>query len=184
MDPTEQQEFEHKHSYILHVLTGPEVQKGQDGELPGTKASPRLSTIRETAREFGVSVRMIRYYEDLGLLCPRREGASTRYDARAKLHLKMIIKGKLLGFSLSDIQDILIPKEDEPSEMKHESDLLPEHIAAQITYLKRQRSQIDEAIGALREPHQKAFRTAPSRFVLCQTIRGLEQAFKKVKDFI
>jgi DNA-binding transcriptional MerR regulator len=183
MNTTERHEFEQNpHPFLPHSQIDPEIQEGQDTELLAADASPRLSSIREIAREFGVSVRMIRYYEDLGLLCPRREGAARRYDARAKLHLKMIIKGKHLGFSLSDIQHILASKEDKPGEI--ESDLLPKQIAAQINHLKRQRSQIDEAIDALRAAHRGTFRTAPSRFVLCQTIRALEQALKKVKDFI
>jgi len=63
------------------------------------------------ARDFGVSIRALRFYEDRGLLHPRREGTARRYSARDRLYLKMILKGKQLGFTLSEIHDILAARE-------------------------------------------------------------------------
>jgi DNA-binding transcriptional MerR regulator len=76
-------------------------------DLPEAEANSRLSTVREMARDFQVSIRALRFYEDRGLLHPRRENTNRRYDARDRLHLKMILKGKQLGFTLSEIHDIL-----------------------------------------------------------------------------
>jgi len=127
----------------------------QSNDLPEAEANSRLSTIREMARDFQVSIRALRFYEDRGLLHPRRESTNRRYDARGRLHLKMILKGKQLGFTLSEIHDILARREEVSGKTELEMGLLPEQISAQISYLERQRSQIDAAINTLREAHRR-----------------------------
>jgi DNA-binding transcriptional MerR regulator len=127
----------------------------QSNDLPEAEANSRLSTIREMARDFQVSIRTLRFYEDRGLLHPRRESTNRRYDARDRLHLKMILKGKQLGFTLSEIHDILARREEVSGKTELEMGLLPEQISAQISYLERQRSQIDAAINTLREAHRR-----------------------------
>lgn len=131
---------------------GEEGIPGIQGEgIPEPEGPSRLYTIREMARDFQVSIRTLRFYEDRGLLRPRREGANRRYDARDRLHLKMILKGKSLGFTLSEIHGILAGRAEDSGKMDLEMGLLPEQITAQIDYLERQRSQIDIAINTLRE---------------------------------
>lgn len=84
---------------------------------PSFSTDGSSSTIREMARDFGVSIRTLRFYEDRGLLHPHRIGTARSYSARDRLHLKMILKGKQLGFTLSEIRDILASREDEPGEL-------------------------------------------------------------------
>ena len=127
----------------------------QRNDSPEAEANSRLSTIREMARDFQVSIRALRFYEDRGLLHPRRENTNRRYDARDRLHLKMILKGKRLGFTLSEIHDILACRGADSGKTELEMSLLPEQISAQISYLERQRSQIDAAINTLREAHRR-----------------------------
>ncbi|MDQ6703139.1 MAG: MerR family transcriptional regulator [Pseudomonadota bacterium] len=127
----------------------------QSADLLEAEANSRLSTIREMARDFQVSIRALRFYEDRGLLHPRRESTNRRYDARDRLHLKMILKGKQLGFTLSEIHDILACRGEDSGKTELEMSLLPEQISAQISYLERQRSQIDAAINTLREAHRR-----------------------------
>jgi DNA-binding transcriptional MerR regulator len=103
------------------------------------------------ARDFHVSIRALRFYEDRGLLHPRRENTNRRYDARDRLHLKMILKGKQLGFTLSEIHDILACRFRQDGTR----DGSVAQISAQISYLERQRSQIDAAIKTLREAHRR-----------------------------
>jgi DNA-binding transcriptional MerR regulator len=119
------------------------------------EGNSRLSTIREMARDFQVSIRALRFYEDRGLLHPRRESTNRRYDARDRIHLKMILKGKQLGFTLAEIHDILACRGEDSGKTELEMGLLPEQISAQISYLERQRSQIDAAINTLREAHRR-----------------------------
>lgn len=67
-------------------------------------------TITELAREFDVTPRAIRFYEDQGLLAPRREGSSGLrrvYSPRDRTRLKLTLRGKRLGFTLSEIRDLL-----------------------------------------------------------------------------
>ena len=67
-------------------------------------------TITELAREFDVTPRAIRFYEDQGLLAPRREGSSGLrrvYSTRDRTRLKLTLRGKRLGFTLSEIRDLL-----------------------------------------------------------------------------
>lgn len=69
-------------------------------------AAPRSFTISELAREFGVTTRTIRHYEDQGLLCPRREGMARIFSHRDRVRLKLALRGKRLGFSLNEIREL------------------------------------------------------------------------------
>lgn len=112
----------------------------------------RRYSIGDLAREFGVSLRTLRFYEDRGLLTPQREGTSRIYAARDKVRLQMILKGKQLGFTLSEVRDLIgksSPEGNAPTDLA----LKPEQIVAQIAHLERQRSDIDDAISELRHAH-------------------------------
>lgn len=109
----------------------------------------RLFTIGDMAREFGCSPRALRFYEDKGLLSPRREGSARIYDGRDRVRLQMIIKGKQLGFTLAEVRE-LIGVGSEPTDASLDLGLKPEQIDRQIKHLERQRFDIDEAITELR----------------------------------
>lgn len=68
---------------------------------------PDLFTIGELAAEFGLSPRAIRFYEDQGLIAPQRAGTTRVYTKRDRARLQLILRGKRLGFSLSDIRAFL-----------------------------------------------------------------------------
>ena len=63
-------------------------------------------TISELAKEFGVTTRTIRYYEDQGLLNPAREGVNRVFSNRDRVRLKLALRGKRLGFSLGEIREL------------------------------------------------------------------------------
>src|SRR5262245_5505604 len=63
-------------------------------------------TISELAREFGVTTRTIRHYEDEGLLSPQREGMNRQFSNRDRVRLKLALRGKRLGFSLAEIREL------------------------------------------------------------------------------
>lgn len=67
----------------------------------------RTYTITELSSEFGVTLRTIRFYEEQGMLCPARQGRSRVYVARDRVRLKLILRGKRLGLSLSEIAEII-----------------------------------------------------------------------------
>ncbi|MBS9954944.1 MerR family transcriptional regulator [Vibrio alginolyticus] len=62
--------------------------------------------ISELAKEFDITTRSIRLYEDLGLLTPERKGNTRIYNGRDRIRLKLILRGKRLGFSLADIKEL------------------------------------------------------------------------------
>ncbi len=63
-------------------------------------------TISELAKEFGVTTRTIRFYEDQGLLSPKREGTNRVFSPRDRVRLKLALRGKRLGFSLAEIREL------------------------------------------------------------------------------
>lgn len=64
-------------------------------------------TIGELARAFGTTTRTIRFYEDEGLLHPERDGQTRIYRPRDRVRLKLILRGKRLGFSLSESRELI-----------------------------------------------------------------------------
>src|SRR5262249_37647301 len=67
----------------------------------------RLYSIAELAREFAVTPRTIRFYEDEGLIKPQRQGLIRIYSSGDRARLSWILRGKRLGFSLGEIKELL-----------------------------------------------------------------------------
>ena len=65
-----------------------------------------IHTITELAKEFGITNRTIRHYEDEGLLSPRREGQTRLFSQRDRVRLKLALRGKRLGFTLAEIREL------------------------------------------------------------------------------
>ena len=63
-------------------------------------------TISDLAKEFKITTRAIRHYEDEGLLCPRRDGSNRLFNNRDRVRLKLALRGKRLGFSLAGIREL------------------------------------------------------------------------------
>ena len=77
----------------------------------------RTWSISDLAQEFDVTTRAIRFYEDQGLLLPMRRGQTRIYSARDRTRLKLILRGKRLGFSLSEVGEIIGLYDDAPGEV-------------------------------------------------------------------
>jgi len=122
----------------------------------GTVAG-RESTIGEMARAFGVTLRTLRFYEDRHLLRPRRAGNARYYGDVDRARLAMILKGKHLGFTLSEIAD-LIGADDGVARSEFEERLQPAQIIEQLSHLERQRREIDEAIELLEATRERMSR--------------------------
>ena len=71
---------------------------------PGSRAT---YTISDLAREFALTTRAIRFYEDCGLLTPSRDKRTRVYGERERVRLKLILRGKRLGLALSEIGELL-----------------------------------------------------------------------------
>ncbi|GAB2649948.1 MerR family transcriptional regulator [Vibrio panuliri] len=76
--------------------------------------------ISELAKEFDITTRSIRFYEDLGLITPDRKGSTRIYNGRDRIRLKLILRGKRLGFSLADIKELFeLYDTDQSTEQLH-----------------------------------------------------------------
>ena len=64
-------------------------------------------TIGELAREFDLTTRAIRFYEDCGLLAPERQGRNRVYTARDRTRLKLTLRGKRLGLTLAEVKELV-----------------------------------------------------------------------------
>jgi len=69
--------------------------------------SQRIYSIAELAREFAITARTIRFYEDEGLIKPRRQGLTRLYSVGDRTRLGWILRGKRLGFTLGEIKELL-----------------------------------------------------------------------------
>jgi DNA-binding transcriptional MerR regulator len=67
-----------------------------------TDKDDKTYSISELAKEFDITTRSIRFYEDQGLLTPLRQGQTRIYNKRDRVRLKLILRGKRLGFSLAE----------------------------------------------------------------------------------
>src|SRR3972149_3745206 len=106
-------------------------------------------TISERGREFDVPPRAIRFYEDEGLLTPRREGSRRIYSKRDCVRLKLVLRGKRLGLSLAQVREMF----DLYDSAKDERAQLEKFLAAleaRREQLERQRTEIDEELAEIR----------------------------------
>jgi DNA-binding transcriptional MerR regulator len=114
----------------------------------------REMTIGEMACAYGVTRRALRFYEDRNLLQPRRAGNVRYYGEVDRARLAMILKGKHLGFTLSEISD-LIGADDGAAKRDLEERLRLAQVVSQLDYLERQRRKIDDAIALLKATRER-----------------------------
>jgi DNA-binding transcriptional MerR regulator len=110
---------------------------------------PKTFTIGDLAREFSVTLRTLRFYEDRGLLSPSRDGTTRIYDARDRSRLSVILKGKQLGFTLTEIRAMLAEErgaETPATNLK----LSLVQVEDQIAHLEQQKTEIEGALVELR----------------------------------
>lgn len=126
---------------------------------PANEAAARGEyTISDLARMYDVSLRTLRFYEDKGLLHPRRQGTARYYRTADRIRLELILKGKRLGFTLAEIFELIASREKQRASSGPETEtadltvsLDRRQIEAQIAHLERQRDELDAAIEELRE---------------------------------
>jgi len=105
-------------------------------------------SIGELAAEFDVTPRAIRFYESEGLLAPRREGQRRIYTPRDRTRLKLTLRGKRLGLSLSEIReliDLYEPGRDERPQLERFLAVLQAHRSA----LERQREDVEAQLAEI-----------------------------------
>lgn len=108
-------------------------------------------TIAELAREFDVTARAIRFYEDQGLLSPTREGLGGRnrvYTPRDRTRLKLTLRGKRLGLTLSEIKSI-VDMYESPRDTVAQIERFLTVLSHQRTTLEQQRADIEMSLAEI-----------------------------------
>ncbi|QFU01892.1 HTH-type transcriptional regulator ZntR [Halomonas sp. THAF5a] len=118
--------------------TSPETASGQEA-LP---RQHRQYTIGELAKMFEVTPRTIRFYEQEGLLAPRREGQKRIYNEKDRVRLKLTLRGKRLGFSLGEIREVVMMYDAMPDGNARQLRRLLEILADKRANLERQLEDI------------------------------------------
>ena len=111
-------------------------------------------SITEMADEFGVTLRTIRHYEDVGLITPERRGTSRLFHTRDRIRLQLILRGKRLGFSLPEIRTIVNMYDEQPGEAGQLQYLL-DQIDVRRSELEQLRRDIDETMTELAHVEQR-----------------------------
>ncbi len=145
-------------SSLNHANSVASGEAEDDAKAPPVSEQAEL-TISQMSRLYGVSLRTLRFYEDRGLIKPRREGNARYYRGVDRVRMEMILRGKKLGFTLTEINDLIGGKgASETPDL--EEQLQPQQIVNQIGHLERQRSEIDSAIERLRATHSRLLQGA------------------------
>ena len=110
----------------------------------------RLYSIAELAREFAVTPRTIRFYEDEGLIKPRRQGLTRLYSHGDRTRLSWILRGKRLGFSLAEIRELLDLYQVDRTGVQQLRELL-RRSRLHIGELERKRRDLDAHINDFKE---------------------------------
>lgn len=108
-------------------------------------SSDAVFRIGDLAREFGLTLRALRFYEDRKLLIPARAGSTRLYSAEHRQRLKLILLAKRVGFSLTETEEILKVNDQEDLS----DDALKELTArfkGQVSVLKEQKLEIEQAL--------------------------------------
>jgi DNA-binding transcriptional MerR regulator len=116
-------------------------------DISATDHAPTL-TIGELSKEFEVTTRTIRFYEDEELLTPRRVGQKRIYSVRDRVRLKLILRGKRLGFSIKEIKD-MIDLYDAPEGEKAQLKDFIGRMQHRRQVLLTQRADIDQVLAEL-----------------------------------
>jgi len=127
-------------------------------------------SITDLAREFGLTTRAIRFYEDHGLLAPKRAGRTRVYCHRDRVRLKLTVRGKRLGFSLVEIRELIDMYDsagDDQAQLERFLEVLEKRRAA----LAQQREDIEAVLQEISSFEQqcrellvkKAAKAAPAK---------------------
>ena len=133
---------------------------------PATPAAVTY-TITELATEFDITARAIRFYEDVGLLMPARAGRNRVYTQRDRTRLKLTLRGKRLGLSLSEIKQ-LVDMYDSPSDTTQQLTAFMAVLGEHRRLLEQQREDIEITLAEIAQHEER-----------CRTLLGAQGAAAK-----
>jgi DNA-binding transcriptional MerR regulator len=111
-------------------------------------AMSKTFTIRQLTKEFSVTARTLRFYEDEGLIAPERRGQTRIYGVKDRARIILILRGRRLGFSLAEIREFLAlyNSDDNTRQLVHARKKFEERVVV----FEKQKLDIDVAIAELK----------------------------------
>lgn len=138
---------------MMHNLQVAAAAAAADAHMSGDM-SEELEKIGDIAKQFGVTLRTLRFYEDKGLLTPKRDGVMRLYSRRDKARLKLILLGRKVGFSLREVKQMIDLYEPAGANTR-QLRVAVEKGERQLGRLEKQRQLIDESIAELGDAIQQ-----------------------------
>lgn len=105
-------------------------------------------TIGDLAKEFGITLRTLRFYEDRDLIHPKRQGLNRIYSRRDRGRLRLVLLGKQIGLSLKEIKEMLEfydLRDGNPEQLR----IALRRFTGQVAMLRRKKSDVEQAIAEL-----------------------------------
>ena len=117
-------------------------------------------SISDLSKEFDVTTRAIRLYEESGLLAPEREGSRRVYKERDRVRLRLILRGKRIGFTLSEVKDMFDLYDSKPIDGEKKQILyLLDIMEQRLETLKLQRKELELAVVDIESVCERAKET-------------------------
>lgn len=108
----------------------------------------KLYTITELTREFGISTRTLRFYEDEGLVHPERRGRTRLFRPSDRHIIQNILRGRRIGFTIAEIREIILAYREPPGELG-QLNLMLKRVTEKRVELNQKRKDIDDTIAEL-----------------------------------
>ena len=108
----------------------------------------KFYTITELTREFGVSTRTLRFYEDEGLINPERRGRTRLFRPADRRLIQEILRGRRTGFTIAEIREIIKVYKDPPGEVG-QLEMLMQKVSEKREDLRQKRRDIEETLAEL-----------------------------------
>jgi DNA-binding transcriptional MerR regulator len=122
--------------------------------------SSKTYSISELSKEFDVTTRAIRLYEESGLLAPERDGSKRIYQDRDKVRLQLIMRGKRIGFTLAQVKEMFDLYDSKPVEgEKKQIIYLLEVMEQRLEVLRLQREELELAVVDIESVCERARET-------------------------
>ncbi len=144
------------------MVTAAIMARAEHGSNNDVEDRRQSFTIADLAREFDVTARTIRFYEDQGLITPTRQGLNRIYSRADRFRLGWILRGKRLGFSLADIKELLDLYEVDRSRVSQLKAAL-KRAREHVTDMERKAHDLQAQIAELHELEAGAMRMLRER---------------------
>ncbi|ABC22112.1 transcriptional regulator, MerR family [Rhodospirillum rubrum ATCC 11170] len=123
-----------------------------------------LYSVTDLGRSLGITPRTIRFYEDKGLISPRRVGTTRVYTAKDRARMTLILRGKSLGFTLRDIKEFLDLYATDKTQVEQITLLLAK-VRQRVAQLEEQRQAVETSLRELRDIERQSLEALKAKGV-------------------